>query len=485
MSFIPTDLDIKLSFPFITVIAFALVLFMFGPAFDNRKSTAPARISILGALTAAAFCASLWNSGQFAFNGALIVDNYSLLSHLILIVSFCAAAAHSSRSALPPSFHAWLTVALAGLMLVASAGNLLVLIAGAETASAAILLAARSSARDLPQPQKRPRADAPLSAAASALMIAGSLIVHYVTGETGIYEIKFYLMLSAAAPDAMETAGAFTNHGASPALGGSFLMTGFAFFALGFIYKMSPVARALFVRKDFEKLPGSLAGFMSGAAKTAGAVAAFRALHIAMPAIEESWRAVLSAAIVASAGFSIAAAAAAGGKRRRALACMGAAHTGLALSSALIDGPTGNAVMFLYLAAHAIGTAGAFAIPAEGAAKNQTRALAAVAVFFSLAALPPAAGHAAASKLTHFINGNIGHFIVAALTAMALIYIRILFIYIYGSREMGKNAPGVGAEAGAGSASVATACAIAVAALGMLQIEAVALFITAALYFGG
>ena len=168
MSFIPTDLDIKLSFPFITVIAFALVLFMFGPAFDNRKSTAPARISILGALTAAAFCASLWNSGQFAFNGALIVDNYSLLSHLILIASFCAAAAHSSRSALPPSFHAWLTIALAGLMLVASAGNLLVLIAGAETASAAILLAARSSSRALPQPQKLPRADAPLSAARAA-----------------------------------------------------------------------------------------------------------------------------------------------------------------------------------------------------------------------------------------------------------------------------------------------------------------------------
>jgi len=224
---------------------------------------------------------------------------------------------------------------------------------------------------------------------------------------------------------------------------------------------------------------------MSGAAKTAGAVAAFRALHIAMPAIEESWRAGLSAAIIASAVFSIATAAAAGGKRRRAVACMGAAHAGLALSSALIDGPTGNAVMFLYLSAHAIGTAGAFAIPAEGAAKSQTRALAAAAIFFSLAALPPAAGHAAASKLTHFIQGSIGHFIGAALIAMAMIYIRILYCYIYGSRETEKNAPGVGAETGAGSASVAAACAIVVAALGILQMEAIALFIAAALYFGG
>jgi len=61
-------------------------------------------------------------------------------------------------------------------------------------------------------------------------MIAGLLIVHYATGETGIYEIKFYLMLSAAAPDIMENAGAFANPGAGAALGDSFLLTGFALF---------------------------------------------------------------------------------------------------------------------------------------------------------------------------------------------------------------------------------------------------------------
>jgi NADH-quinone oxidoreductase subunit N len=485
MSFLPSDLDIKLSFPFIAVFAFALALAALAPAFNNRRSTAPALISILGALTTAAFSASLWNSGQFAFNGAIIADNYSLLSHLLLIVSFCAAAAHSSRSALPPAFHAWMTVALAGLMLVASAGNLLVLIAGAEIASAALLFAAGARNNSLSRPEKRPRADATLSAAASALMLAGALIVHYSTGETGLYEIKFYLMLNAAAPDIKESAGWFANPVAGADLGNSFLLTGFALFALGFIYKMSPVARALFVRKDFESIPGSLAGFMSGAAKTAFAVAAFRALHIVMPAIEEHWRAGLSAAIAASAAFSIAAAAAANGKRRRTLACMGAAHAALALSSALIGGPTGNAVMFLYLAAHAIGVAGAFALPAKGAAKSQASAIASIAILFSLASIPPSAGHAAASKLTHFAPGSFGLFITAALLAMGLIYIRILYIYIYGSSEAQRDTPDENTQTAGGSASTAMACAIAAAALGLLQSGAIELFIAASLYFGG
>jgi NADH-quinone oxidoreductase subunit N len=129
----------------------AMVLLLFSVFFKKESRNLIPPLCLIGVLLALVFSVSLWGRAEYAFQGMIVLDNYSLFFKIVFLVTTALTLLMSIRYLKQEGFdhgeyYILLLFAAVGMMLMASAADLIIVFLGLETFSLAIYVLAGFSA---------------------------------------------------------------------------------------------------------------------------------------------------------------------------------------------------------------------------------------------------------------------------------------------------------------------------------------------------
>lgn len=415
--------------PEILMTALALILLL-ADLFIKKKE-ALAGLGIVGILIVAY---TLLNASGSTFGGLFISDGYSLFFKAIffinLILSILISIKYIGIERVNfGEYYSLIALSTLGMMIMASAADLIVLYLGLELMALSTYILAGFIRYDIKSNEAALKYFL-LGAFSSAFLLYGISLIYGLTGTTSINGIASFI----------SEKGLVGN----PAL--SLSMT---LFAVAFGFKIAAVPFHMWAPDAYEGAPTSITAFMSVGPKAAGFAVLGRVFMIAFASLKFEWTflliplSILSMAvgnIVALAQTNI----------KRMLAYSSIAHAGYALIGIIAANTDGIASMMNYLMIYAFMNVGAFAVVImlrtegfkgdnitdyEGLAKTHPFLAALMLIFmFSLTGIPPTAGFI--GKLYVFMSAiNAGYtwlVLVAVIFSVisAYFYLRIV-MYMY------------------------------------------------------
>jgi len=281
-----------------------------------------------------------------AFDEAVAFDGFAMYFKLLLLsgaaLSIIAAQSFlQSEDGSAGEYYGLAIFATAGMMLMASATDLIVLFLALETFSLALyaLAAFRRNRLDSQEGALKYFLTGSFS---SAFFLYGTALLYGATGTTR------FIGIAAAVRDLTVVDQAL-------------LAGGLALVLMGLLFKVAAVPFHMWTPDAYQGSPAPVAGFMAAGSKAAGFAALLRLLVVVFPALVWDWRPVVSGVAVLSmvAGSVIAVAQT---NVKRVLAYSAIAHSGfllVGLSSANSRGISGS---LFYLGVYSFTIIGAFAI---------------------------------------------------------------------------------------------------------------------------
>ena len=365
---------------------------MVAEAFRDPGERMPiAGLGAVGLVGAGIASLLLWNHNTSSF-GVVLADNFGLFVTWILIVVGLLTLAFSGptveRERLPGGeYYALLLFALAGMMLMATATDLLVIFLALEVLSLAVYVLT-GIRRDSPASTEAALKYFLLGAFSSAFFLYGIALTYGLAGSTHLDRIGRLIAAQAMAPTPLQLV----------ALG--LLLVGFAF-------KVSAVPFHMWTPDAYEGAPPAVTGFMSTGVKAAAFAAFVRVFLAAFEPLQHDWWPVLW--VIAAATMIIGTVVGVSQSSvKRMLAYSSIAHGGYLLVALLAANDFGKGAVLFYLLAYAITNLGAFGVIAvlesTDRANDQVRdyaglwnthpVLAALMTMFllSLGGFPPMAG---------------------------------------------------------------------------------------------
>src|SRR5438477_2289163 len=251
---------------------------MVAEAFRSPGERMP--IGPLGAIGlggSAVACALLWNHKASSF-GVVEADNFGLFVTWVLIVIGLLSLAFSGptveREHLPQGeYYALMLFAIAGMMLMATASDLLLIFLALEVLSLAVYVLT-GIRRDSPLATEAAFKYFLLGAFSSAFFLYGIAFTYGLTGSTRLDRIGSLIAAQAMAPTPMQL------------LAVGFLLVGFAF-------KVSAVPFHMWTPDAYEGAPPAVTGFMSTGVKAAAFAAFARVFLSAFEPLRPGWAPVL------------------------------------------------------------------------------------------------------------------------------------------------------------------------------------------------
>jgi NADH-quinone oxidoreductase subunit N len=413
---------------FMTVLALVLLL---ADLFLFKKKGVLAALSILG-VGVVAF--TLIGSSGSTFGGMFISDGYSSFFKIIFFINLILSVLISIKyigieRVNFGEYYSLIVLSTLGMMVMASAADLIVLYLGLELMALSTYILAGFIRHDIKSNEAALKYFL-LGAFSSAFLLYGISLIYGLTGTTDIRAIASYI----------------TEKGlvGNPAL--SLSMT---LFAVAFGFKIAAVPFHMWAPDAYEGAPTSITAFMSVGPKAAGFAVLGRVLMIAFATLKFEWILILiPLSILSMAVGNIVALAQTNIKRM--LAYSSIAHAGYALIGIIAANRDGLASMMNYLMIYAFMNMGAFAViimlrtegfkgdtitDYEGLAKTHPFLSALMLIFmFSLTGIPPTAGFI--GKLYVFMSAiNAGYtwlVLVAVVFSVisAYFYLRIV-MYMY------------------------------------------------------
>lgn len=376
----------------------------------------------------------LGGSGErTAFGGLFIDDPFARFAKVTILVSAAAVLVmgqdYMQRRDLG-RFEYPILVALAvtGMLMMVSAGDLISLYMGLELQSLALYVVA-SLRRDSIKSTEAGLKYFVLGALSSGLLLYGASLVYGYAGTTLFPGI------------------AQTLHGTVP-LG---LLFGLVFMLSGLAFKVSAAPFHMWTPDVYEGSPTPVTAFFSTAPKVAAMALIARVVHDAFGGIPGDWSQVLAALAVASMALGSVAAI---GQRdlKRMMAYSSIGHMGYALVGLTAGTAAGVEAMLLYMAIYVSMNVGIFAfllsMEKDGrpvttidslnlfARREPLKAFAMLVLMFSLAGVPPFIGFFAKFYvLKAAVNaGMVWLAIVAVIAAVigAFYYMRIVYFMYFG-----------------------------------------------------
>jgi NADH-quinone oxidoreductase subunit N len=331
--------------PMLCVTAAAIAA-MIAEAFRSPGERMP--IGPLGAigLTGAAIASALlWDHNASSF-GVVTADNFGLFVTWVLIVVGLLSLAFSgptvARERLPQGeYYALMLFAIAGMMLMATASDLLVIFLALEVLSLAVYVLTgirRDSAAGIEAALKYFL----LGAFSSAFFLYGIAFTYGVTGSTRLDRIGSLIAAQSLAPTPMQL-----------------LALGLLF--VGFAFKVSAVPFHMWTPDAYEAAPPAVTGFMSTGVKAAAFAAFARVFLTAFEPLKAQWGPVLWA--VAAATMIVGSVVGVTQSSvKRMLAYSSIAHGGYLLVALLAANDIGKGAVLFYLLAYAVTNLGAFGV---------------------------------------------------------------------------------------------------------------------------
>jgi len=299
-------------------------------------------IGLVGALVASVF---LWNTDAVSF-GVVRADNFALFINIILCIIGIITMVFSNdvveRDDLPAGEYYALTLfGIAGMMLMASATDLLVVFLALEVLSLSVYVLTglrRSSSQGAEAAFKYFL----LGAFSSAFFLYGIAFAFVVSGSTRL-----------------DIVGNSIASGGSTTL--QFLAVGLL--AVGFCFKVSAVPFHMWTPDAYEGAPTVVTAFMSTAVKAAAFGAFVRVFLSALEPLQGQWIPILGAI----AALTMVVGAVVGvlqNNVKRMLAYSSIAHAGYLLLGIVAANSAGRAAVLFYLLTYAVANLGALGIVA-------------------------------------------------------------------------------------------------------------------------
>ena len=352
-------------------------------------------ICTFAALAACAIAAVLvvTTPDAVGYDGLFVTDAFAKYAKLLILggTALCAILSldYNERQGIKRfEFSVLMLLSTVGMMVMASANNLMTLYMGLELQSLAIYVLA-AFARDDVRSSEAGLKYFVLSALASGLLLYGISLTYGFSG----------------AMDFGHIAQAVTN----PAGVSTGLVVGIAFIIAGLAFKLSAVPFHMWTPDVYEGAPTSVTAFMSTAPKVAPFVVLLRVMFGPFGHVAIQWQPIIVLVAIASMLLgSFAAIAQTNIKRLMAYSSIG--HMGYALIGLAAGTQTGVRGVLLYLLTYVVMSAGVFAciiamrrrgLAVErisdlgGLAKNDLTLAVLMAIFMlSMAGIPPMAGFA-------------------------------------------------------------------------------------------
>jgi NADH-quinone oxidoreductase subunit N len=378
--------------PALLVGTFAVIVLMvdlFSPPGQQANSGVIALIGIGLAFWAAI---RLWGGSAELFGGMIVVDMASLLFQIIFLVVGLVTILLSIRYAAEEGlelgeYYALILFALLGAMLMASAGDLLIIFLGLEILSLAQYILAGMRHNVLKSSEAAMKYFL-LGAFATGFLLYGMSLLYGATGTTSLAGIVTAVR-----------EGGLADHP---------LMTiGMGLLVVGFGFKIAAVPFHMWTPDVYEGAPTPVTAFMSTGVKAAAFAALVRVFVTTLGELQGSWAPIFwwMAVLTMTVGNVLAIAQQ---NIKRMLAYSSIAHAGYLLIALVASGPAGLTSLLYYLLAYTFMNLGAFAV-VVALEQREDRHLhlddysglgfrypllgVAMALFmFSLSGLPPTAG---------------------------------------------------------------------------------------------
>jgi NADH-quinone oxidoreductase subunit N len=315
-------------------------------------------ISLIGMALAATESVALWGAQEGAFGDSIVLDNLALYFSLVFLLAAALtilSSIHYLRQAgiHEGEFYALILFATVGMMLMASANDLLVFFLGLETMSIAVYVLTgmwRASERSSEAAMKYFL----MGAFATGFLLYGIALIYGATGSTNLNMIADYLIEQPSDWPVYLTGGGFL------------LLVGFAF-------KVGAVPFHFWVPDAYEGAPTPVTGFMAVAVKAAAFAAWARILLHKLSPLDTDW--VFPLWLIAIGTMTLGnLLAVTQSSVKRMLAYSSVAHAGYLLIAIVVGEEWGGLPLLFYVSAYACMTIGAFAVlsgVAEGDAAHE------------------------------------------------------------------------------------------------------------------
>ena len=324
----------------------AAIAAMTAEAFRARGERMPiGPLGVIGLVGAAVSTWLLWDQQATSF-GVVAADNFGLFVTGTLVVvgllSLGISVPTLDRERLPRGeYYALLLFALAGMMLMATATDLLVIFLALEVLSLAVYVLTgirRQSAAGTEAAFKYFL----LGAFSSAFFLYGIALVYGLTGSTRLAEVGTLMAARALTPAPLQLAAV------------GLLLVGFAF-------KVSAVPFHMWTPDAYEGAPPAVTGFMSTGVKAAAFAAFARVFLSALEPLRDDWRPLVwgLAALTMVVGTVVGLAQT---NVKRMLAYSSIAHGGYLLVALVSANDIGKGAMLFYLLTYAVTNLGAFGV---------------------------------------------------------------------------------------------------------------------------
>jgi NADH-quinone oxidoreductase subunit N len=377
--------------PLIAVTIGAIVILLAGVRMDDDESEGLGWLAL--ATLGVAFVLALGLIGQtgVAFAGSLAVDGFSAFFELTILIAaaftILMSLDYASENHLAGAeYYSLLLFSTVGMMLMAAAGDLIVIFLGLETMSIAVYVLAGMRRRD-PRSNEAAIKYFLLGAFSTGFLLYGVALIYGATGSIKLEAIRTALLV--------------------PMTSNPLLLLGLAMLLVGFGFKVAAVPFHMWTPDVYEGAPTPITAFMAVGVKL-GAFAGFvRIFLVGFQAISAEWSYALwvIAALTMTTGNVIAVVQT---NIKRMLAYSAIAHAGYVLVGMIAASAEGGAAVLYYLLAYAFTTLGAFGVVValerrqlagdliadyRGLATRSPALAAAMAVFLlSFTGVPPLAG---------------------------------------------------------------------------------------------
>jgi len=450
-------------------VTLAALAVMGAEAFRARGENLPlGGLGIVGLVGAAIAAALLWDRNTTSF-GVIVADNFGLFVTMVLVAVGVLTIMFSSpvvgRDGLPKGdYYALVLFSIAGMIMMATANDLLVIFIALEILSIAVYVLT-GIRRDDPRATEAAFKYFLLGAFSSAFFLYGIAFTFGLSGSTRLDRVGAYLASQALSDNPL-------------------ILVGLGLLLVGFAFKISAVPFHMWTPDAYEGAPAIVTGFMSTGVKAAAFAAFARVFLSAFEPFSGEWAPIvwLLAAATMILGTVVGVAQS---NLKRMLAYSSIAHGGYLLVGLVAANDVGKAAILFYLAAYAVTNLAAFGVIAllgtREAANDELRdyaglwqtrpALAALMTvcLLSLGGLPPTAGFIGKWYIfsAAVSAGYYGLAIIGVLTSVISVffYLRVVVMMYMADRPAGAAAPA--AAYGVGLAAL-VASIVVIIALGVL-----------------
>ena len=432
------EADLKIILPEIVISVYAM-LALLGAVYGGKDKLAGMLVwGTAAVLAIVAIWIGMSGSGtQTAFDGSFNDDGYARFAKVMILLSAAAVLVMGQdymarRGFLRFEFPILVALSVVGMMVMVSAGDLMVLYMGLELQSLALYVVA-SLRRDNVKSTEAGLKYFVLGALSSGLLLYGASLVYGYAGTT------LFSGIIVAAGEGQVSLG---------------LLFGLVFVASGLAFKVSAVPFHMWTPDVYEGSPTPVTAFFATAPKVAAIGLMARVMHDAFGGVVSDWQQILALLSVLS--MFLGAVAAIGQTNiKRLMAYSSIAHMGFALMGLASGTVFGVQAMLIYMAIYVTMNIGTFAfimsMERDGAPvtdiaalnmfsrRDPARALAMLILLFSLAGVPPLVGFFGKFYvLRAAYDAGLAWLAIAGVIASvigAFYYLRIVFYMYFGEER--------------------------------------------------